>query len=99
MNKNKLGFLLSLIFLVSACMSAPKTKPDFEDYVPAAFWGLTPPAYPVNTAKVCPNQQMPVEVRKGKSAEDWALAFFSLGIYWPHTVQVWCPATSVAQAK
>ena len=88
---NFLFFICILTFALTACMSAPKTKPDFEDYVPSAFWGLTGEVYPVNTQKVCPNNKEPAEVRKGKSTEDWFLTVFTLGIYWPRTVQVWCP--------
>lgn len=93
MAKNKFIILISVFaFTLTACMSTQKTKPDFEDYVPSSFWGLVGESYPVDVKKVCQNKD-PIEVRKGKSGEDWLLSLFTLGIYWPRTVQVWCPET------
>ena len=98
MAKNNLLVLILLTaFAFTGCMTVTyqspeaqnlKAKPDFEDYVPASFWGFVGEAYPVDTKKVCQNQE-PLKVRKGKTTEDWLLTVFTLGIYWPRTVQVW----------
>ena len=87
-----------LFLATTGCMSvtykAPNTsenlntKPDFEDYVPGYFWGISKPRLP-EPKNVCQKQE-PIQVRKGKSVEDSLLAFFTLGIYWPTTMQVWC---------
>lgn len=67
-----------------------KTKPNYEDYVPGYFWSLLG-SRPVQINKVCSNGNAPLQVRKGQSTEDVLLIAFTLGIYWPHTLQVWCP--------
>ena len=92
--------LLLCSFAINGCISthytsanAPadlKAKPDFEDYVPGYLLGIIKESRPVDTNKVCAKGE-PWKIRKGKTTEDVLLSFFSLGLYWPHTLQVWCP--------
>lgn len=98
--KKVLFFLFSSLFVVG-CMTtqyvAPNaqinSKPDFEDYVPMYLWGFGREHSPVDPKAVCQDKNV-LKVRKGKTFEDGLLSFFTLGIYWPNTVQVWCQPQS-----
>ena len=99
--RNNFILLIAVAFAMNACMSVTyvndtasqniKPKPDFEDYVPGYFWSFKKSESQVNVAKVCSGGASPLKVRQGQSGEDILLITFTLGIYWPKTVQVWCP--------
>lgn len=88
-------------FNFTACMSVTyrndsisqnlNSKPDFEDYVPGYLWSFMKSSSQVDPNKVCAGGATPAKVRQGKSGEDLLLILFTLGIYWPKTVQIWCP--------
>ena len=97
--KNNFILLIAVAFTMNACMSVTyvndtstiKPKPDFEDYVPGYFWSFKKSESQVDVAKVCSVGATPLKVRQGQSFEDILLITFTLGIYWPKTIQVWCP--------
>lgn len=85
------------VLLLSSCMSTrvqfnPKwersTKPVYIDYVDSYLFGfIGQPS--LNLQKICMDQK-PYALQSLKTAEDGIITFFTLGIYSPTTVRVWC---------
>ena len=62
--------------------------PAYTDYVDYYFWGLAgDPA--LNLQKICYDQKA-YGVQRVNTWEDGIITFFTLGIYAPATVRVWC---------
>jgi hypothetical protein len=91
-----LAATLALLSL-TACMTArvqlsekwdrrtPPAYVDYFDFYGLGLWGDAT----VDLQKVCMDQR-PHGFEKIKSAEDTVLTYFTLGIYSPVTVKVWC---------
>lgn len=85
------------VLLLSSCMStrvqfSPKwersSKPVYIDYVDSYVFGfIGQPS--LNLQKICMDQK-PYALHSVKTAEDGIITFFTLGIYSPTTVRVWC---------
>jgi hypothetical protein len=66
----------------------PYAKPAYVDYFDSWWWGLKGrPA--VSLQKVCMDQK-PLAVQRVKTGEDAIITAFTLGVYAPTTVKVWC---------
>ncbi len=86
-----------LLLTAASCMSTrvqlhPKfdfhIKPIYIDYADYYFLGLM--GKPVlNLQKICMDQK-PYGFQRAKSPEDGIITLFTLGIYSPTTVKVWC---------
>lgn len=74
-----------------------RAKATFTDYRNLYFFGTVPKA-DINVAKVCLDED-PLRVRTFSSLEDILFTTFSLGIYSPRTVEVWCGEKSVAETE
>lgn len=92
--------MISLAFLVtvlSACGSTkvtlddrfnPNLKPAYVDFVDYYWWGLKGrPSVSLQT--VCMDQK-PYAFQRVRTGEDITIGVFTLGIYLPATVRVWC---------
>jgi Bor protein len=82
---------------LAGCMSArlqlhekfnPDEKPAYVDYFDYYFAGLAGDPE-LNLQKICMDQK-PYGVQRIKSVEDGVITFFTLAIYSPVTVKVWC---------
>ena len=67
----------------------PAAKPAYEDYLDAYVLGFVGEPPTLNLQQVCVDQK-PLGVQRVISAEDAAIRVFTLGIYAPSTVRVWC---------
>lgn len=89
---------LSLTFLLSGCVSSkvildrktydPHRRPDYVDYFDYYFLGFKGDRH-VNLRTVCQDQR-PLAVETVRTVEDGVITFYTLGIYSPLTVRVWC---------
>lgn len=93
----KLSFVLCLLILCSGCMSTQvqydekwnkRVTPVYVDYMDYYLLGLVGQPV-VNLQKVCMDQRV-YGVRRRKTVEDGLITLFTLGIYSPATVEVWC---------
>ncbi len=67
---------------------ATKQKPVYVDYFDQyLLWTIGRPS--VDLAQVCVDQK-PYGFQHHRSAEDGLIALFTIGIYTPTTVRVWC---------
>jgi hypothetical protein len=89
--------LLSLIVLLGGCMSAkmqvsdkwdPSVKPSYVDYTDYYLAGLIGGGE-FNLQKICVDQK-PYGFQRYLSAEDIVIRVFTLTIYSPATLRVWC---------
>ena len=89
--------LLSVLLILSGCMSTkvaldpkwnPAQKPSYTDYMDSYWWGMSGDTT-VSLSKVCMDQK-PLGMARVKTFADAFLTFFSLGIYVPSTIRVWC---------
>ncbi len=89
--------LLVLSIFLSGCMTTkvvfsdkwnPRSKPAYVDYFDYYWVGLKGKPE-VSLQKVCMDQRPHALVRQ-KTAEDGILTAFTLGIYSPTTVKIWC---------
>lgn len=63
-------------------------KPSYVDYVDSYWWGFS--GNPdISIQKACVDQK-PLAVQRIKTAEDGLISLFTLGIYTPTTVKIWC---------
>jgi hypothetical protein len=63
-------------------------KPSYVDYMDYYWWGLKgKPA--LNLQAVCLDQK-PLAFQRVRTGEDITIGIFTLGIYLPATVRVWC---------
>lgn len=88
---------LGLTLIITACSTVtihPKAttkltkKAYYEESMPFYFWGIKGEAR-VNLAQVCDNKPA-TQMQTQFTFEDGIMSFFTLGIYSPHTVRVWC---------
>ena len=88
---------LALFTTLTGCMStklqlSPKWNPSvpatYEDYVDYYFLGFVGEPT-LNLQKICMDQK-PQGLQRIKSVEDGVINFFTMGIYTPATVRVWC---------
>lgn len=95
---------LSLVYLfISACAAVQidftsnptpqteqilKANATFTDFRNLYFFGTVPKA-DINVAKVCLDQE-PLRLKTFSSLEDILFTTFSIGIYSPRTIKVWC---------
>lgn len=63
-------------------------KPSYVDYFDYYWWGLKGHRT-VNLQTVCVDQK-PLGFQRLRTAEDITIGVFTLGIYLPATVRVWC---------
>ena len=87
----------SLCLILSGCISAKvsldprwnaKEKPAYEDYVDYYVFGFVGnPA--LDLQKICVDQK-PYGLQRVKTWEDGLITVFTVGIYSPATVRVWC---------
>ncbi len=89
--------LIICAFFFAGCMSSKISfeenfrlygKPSFEDYFDYYALGFIG-QNEIDVQKVCLDQK-PRGVQKFHSFEDGLIGFFTLGIYTPITVRVWC---------
>lgn len=66
----------------------PLGPPSFVDFRNYYFFGLFNRAH-VSVGKACLDQ-VPVRLKSYASTEDILFSLFSLGLYTPRTVKVWC---------
>jgi len=89
--------LLIIAVLFSGCMSTkiilsdkwnPHSPPTYVDYFDTYWFGFAGrPSVAVQ--KVCLDQN-PLAVHRIKTPEDAIITLFTLGIYTPTTVRIWC---------
>lgn len=93
----KYTLIAGFVLLTSACSTVtihPKAatiqtkKPSYEESMPFYFWGISGEAR-VNLTEVC-NKKPVTQMQTQLTFEDGIMSFFTLGIYAPHTVRVWC---------
>ena len=92
----KLLLTVGALFL-TGCMSTKiifserfdaSVKPAYTDFFDYYFYGLS--GHPtLNLQKICMDQK-PYALQRVRSPEDQVITFFTLGIYTPMTVKVWC---------
>jgi hypothetical protein len=89
--------ILGLGLFVSSCVSTqivlqPKAdthrRADYEDYFDYYAFGLIGDNS-VDVQKACMDQK-PQKIQRLRSFEDGLISFYTLGIYTPLTVRVWC---------
>jgi hypothetical protein len=89
--------ILAAAIGLAGCMSTriklnekfnPSDKPAYVDYVDYYFAGLAGNPE-LNLQKICMDQK-PLGVQRMNSVEDGVITLFTLGIYSPATVKVWC---------
>lgn len=90
-------WLLGLSFCLSGCMSTrvvyearwqAHSRATYEDYFDYYLFGLV--GHPtLDVQKVCMDQK-PYAVHRLRTSEDSLIGLFTLGIYTPATVRVWC---------
>ena len=66
----------------------PTAKPSYVDYFDYYWFGFSGQPT-VNLQKVCLDQR-PHAIQRMKTPEDVVISVFTLGIYSPATVRVWC---------
>jgi hypothetical protein len=66
----------------------PDSRAVYEDYFDYYIFGLVGNPT-LDVQKVCMDQK-PYAMRRVRGGDDVMLAFFTLGIYTPATVRVWC---------
>ena len=88
---------LALCLILSGCMSTkvvldpkwnPSVKPSYTDYLDSYWFGLFGDST-VSLSRVCIDQK-PYAFARSKTFSDTFFTLFSLGIYVPSTVRVWC---------
>lgn len=93
----RLTCALLALFMFNGCMSTKlqlspgwnrRAPPAYVDYMDYYLLGLVGDPY-LSIPKICMDQQ-PHGVQKIKTVEDSLITLFTLGIYSPITVKVWC---------
>lgn len=86
-----------ILLSLSGCMTTkvvfsdkwnPRSKPAYVDYFDSYWLGFSGQPE-VALQKVCMDQRPHALIRQ-KTAEDAVLTVFTLGIYAPTTVKIWC---------
>lgn len=92
-----LPLFLIYLFVSVGCMSTrvaispkwdPHSKPAYVDYFDYYLFGFMG-RNSVSLQKACVDQK-PLAFERIRSIEDGIIAFWTLGIYSPMTVKVWC---------
>ena len=64
------------------------SSPDYEDSKDFFFWGLTG-QYDIDVSQICKSSK-PLQMQTVQTAKDGFLGLITLGIYYPHSVKIWC---------
>lgn len=93
----KIASLILFLLTLGACSSTHiilsdkwnrQSKPSYVDYVNGYWWGLDGTSE-ISIQKACVDQK-PHAVQKVMTPEDGVIRLFTLGIYSPTTIKIWC---------
>lgn len=94
----KLSFVLGLFGALSGCATVitvrqPElqvfTAPDYQRVRPIFFWGFVPAEGDLDVSAVCLGKKIN-QVSTTLTTGNFLATLFTVGIYSPRTVRVWC---------